>query len=596
MLHGSAPVPDCISPRAEPMHHLRRLATRCAIVLALPACSGGVAEDTTDESTSSPRDRDNDPNPEEADGGMVSGDPKPPTGVEPTPPPAATITPAAPGEVTRAARLTHTQYANTIRDLLGVEDALSDGFAPDALNGFEFSTSLDYAVDGRLAPQYQQAAETLAERVVTDDAVWSHVMPCAEATDECRDRFVTEFGLRAFRRPVTEQEHSAIAALFAQGPELVASGDDVRDGVQVVVEALLQSPYFLYRVELSNDPDSETVALSDYEIASRLSFLLLDSMPDDELFAAAADGKLSDPTEVRSQVERLLESPRATQQLVSFHEQAWQFGRYNKVSPDSTLFPDLPDDFATRLLNASQRFVADVVEAEGGVAELLTAPFAYADESWAHLYDEEVTGDLQRIDLDPAQRLGILGQVGFLASHAHAQKTDPIHRGLFVTRDLLCRSVGVPPAGASMATLPEGSPRPETTREEVTLLTSPKGCVECHALINPPGFAFEGFDAVGQSRDSENGTPVDTKTTVLLDGSDHNVSGAVELISLLATSAEVRDCYATKWLTFAHGRKLTTDELGDLSHLNSPISVRELVSQIASDSHYLTRPSTEVSQ
>lgn len=569
----------------------RYLATGWLLMWVLPACSGAVSEDVLE-------------GPDDTPGQHGSGDagatnnPTPVTPTVNTPPselpsPVAP-TPPAPGEVTRMARLTHAQYANTVADLFGIED-ITATFPPDARNGFEFSSSLDFVVDGRMAPQYQTVAETIASTVVTDDAVFAKVVPCSDETQTCRDRFIAEFGLRSFRRPLSDAEQMRLAELFDAGAELVGGSSPFRDGVQVVVEALMQSPYFLYRTELSNTTEDATVPLSNYEVASRLSYFLYDSMPDAELFAAAAAGELTNVSNVEAQVERMLQTDAATAQLVSFHEQAWHFDRYSKVSPDPAVFPDLADDLSSRLLDASRAFVTDVIESGGGVSELLTAPFAYADTELGRLYGIDVEGQLQRIELDSGSRLGLLSQPGFLASHAHARKTDPIHRGLFVTRDLLCRSIGAPPAGASMATLPEGSPTPKTTREEVTLLTAPSGCVECHRLINPPGFAFEGFDAVGQIRDEEDGTPVDTATTILLDGVELEVSGAVELVQHLAESGEVHACYADKWLTFAHGRTLERDEIEDPDRFRGPMSTRELVTLIATDAPFLTRPTTQVS-
>lgn len=562
------------------------LATGWLLMWVVPACSGAVSPEALNDERGNSGGED----------ATSTSSPAPSTPHPANDNPAAPTPPSpAPGEVTRLARLTHTQYANTISDLFGIEN-MADAFPPDALNGFEFRSSVDFVIDTRLAPQYQQAAETIAARVVADAAVFERVVTCDDESTACRDRFVAEFGLRAFRRPLTSGEQSQLVTLFDAGSDLVGSSNAFHDGVQVVVEAALQSPHFLYRTELSNATDRATVPLDDFEVASRLSYFLYDSMPDTELFAAASAGELSTVAEVRAQVERMLKTEAATKQLVTFHEQAWHFDRYTRVAPDPSVFPGLPSDLSTRLGEASRRFVREVITSRGGLRELLTAPYAYADAAIGRLYDVEVEGELARIELDPKARLGLLSQVGFLVSHAHSQKTDPIHRGLFVTRDLLCRPIGEPPAGASMAKLPEGSPKPKTTREEVTLLTSPSGCVECHRIINPPGFAFEGFDAVGKVRTEEGGTAVDTQTTMYIDGADHEVSNAVDLIHLLASSTEAHTCYASKWLTFAHGRKLASHELRDQTSLQTPTSVHELVTAIATDPTFLTRPTTEVSR
>jgi hypothetical protein len=585
----------------------RHAATLILALGAFPACSGDVSPDD--------KARSNDPtnSSDQADGGITGG-----IGSNSTPPvttssgsassnvaptsgegvtPAPTTTTRKPGEVTRFARLTHAQYDNTVRELMGVTTGPSSAFAPDALNGFSFSSSTDFIVDARLAPQYRSAAETLAEQVVLDDEVYAHVVPCAEESEACRDEFIAEFGRRAFRRPLTAAQTTAFTELFDQGGDLIASGNAFGDGVQLVVEAMLQAPSFLYRTEMSTTQDDQgRVALDDYDVASRLSYFLYNSMPDAELFAAAADGQLHTVDAISTQVARMLEQPRALTQIVSFHEQAWLFNRYNNIAPDPKAFPDVPSDLSQRLLAASRAFVSDVVEEGGGVKEMLTAPYAYADDAMAPLYDVSVDGSLQRIELDPEQRLGLLGQAGFLAANAYAQKTDPIHRGLFVVRELLCRGIGSPPAGASMAELPEGSPQPKTTREEVTLLTSPDGCAPCHKLFNEVGFAFEGFDAVGQMRTAENGEPVNTAGTVLIDGAQLQISGALDLIQALAASDEAKLCYAKKWFTFAHGRNVVAADMPAIQPLAVDMSARDIAAAIVSDPSYLTRPAVEAAQ
>jgi hypothetical protein len=492
--------------------------------------------------------------------------------------------------------LTHEQYSNTVHDLFGIDERAGNAFAPDALNGFAFTNSVNFVVDGRLTPQYRNAAEALAARAVSETAIFERIVACEAPAAACRDQFIAEFGLRAFRRPLTAAETERLNALFDQGPDLVASGDAFRDGVQLVVEAALQAPQFIYRTELSNDgPQAELIALDPYEVASRLSYFIYDSMPDPELFAAAGNGDLGTSEQIADQITRMLSNPQAMAQLVQFHKQAWQFGQYLKIAPDSDLYPDAPSDLAARALAASEAYVREVIERGGGAQELLSETFAYADPALAALYGQQIDGDLQRIELDPKERRGLLTQVGFLASHAYTRKTDPIHRGLFVIRDLLCRGVGDPPPGASMKVLPADTPAPKTTREEVTLLTASEDCSVCHSFINPPGFAFEAFDAMGQSRSNENGNALDTSGTIRLDGTVQSFQGATDLVQLLAASDEAQRCYANKWLAFALGREPVGRELALVDPLARRLSVVELVTRIAADANFLTRTPNEVS-
>jgi hypothetical protein len=318
-------------------------------------------------------------------------------------------------------------------------------------------------------------------------------------------------------------------------------------------------------------------------------------MPNQELFQLAESGGLGTPEQVTAAVEALFAEARATPQIVSFHEQAWHFDRFSSISPDSATYPMAPGDFSTLAREASSLFIEEVVDSGGGFAELLTAPYAYADAALAPLYGRSVGGGFERVDLDSAERKGFLMQVGFLAANAHTIKTDPIHRGLFIVRDLLCRVVPDPPPGASTSEPPATSEPIETTRQEVELLTGQDGCDGCHQAINPPGFAFENFDAVGQLRSTENGVAVDTSGTMTLDQADVPFTGAIEMVDALAASAEARSCYVGKWLQFAYGRDLAAGDEAARTELGlAPTSVHQLVAMVATTDAFLSRKPNEV--
>ncbi len=492
---------------------------------------------------------------------------------------------------TRVVRLSHAQYASTLRDLLGVAETPEEAFAPDALNGFNFDTSNDFRVDPRLGPQYRDAAELLAERVVSDAEVFARIVTCEASDAGCSGDFIDSFGERAFRRPLTQAESARFQALFSEGPSLGDSGDAFKDGVQLVVEAMLQAPQFLYRSEVSRGQVQDgRAALDDWEVASRLSYFIYDSMPDEALFARARQGQLHTPAEVASEVARMLDDERASRKFVSFHEQVWQFGRYAKISPDVQTFPDLPSDLVDRLRGASSRFVQSVIDDGGGLRELLTAPYAFADSGLAPLYEANASGDaLTRIDFPNGERKGFMMQAGFLASNAYTRKTDPIHRGLFILRDVLCRIIPDPPPGAQMTPPPETDEPIETTREEISLLTGQLYCPTCHSQINEPGFAFEGFDAIGQVRERENGVEVDTTGSINLDGAKVEFDGAGQLVEALADSEEARNCYTGRWLEFVYGRSLADGDEALRERLASePRSVQEIVTTLATSPEFLS--------
>lgn len=486
--------------------------------------------------------------------------------------------------VTRVARLTHAQYDSTVSALLGLTDKVASSFAPDASEGYAFDNGINLRVDGRLGPQYRAAAEELAEKVAADGGFVARFVSCAEGSAGCSDQLIAELGKRAFRRPLTDAEKTRFAALFARGAELVGSGNAFRDGVRMVVEALLQSPQFLYRTELSDKRGSDgLIQLNGWEMASRLSYFLWGSMPDAALFEAAEQNKLASAADISAAAQRLLEDPKARASVVSFHAQSLRFARFQKVAPDPNAYPDAPSGMAQKVREGAELFIKDVVfDQGGGLTELLSAPYAYADSSLAAVYGKSVSGTgFQKLMFGPGERAGYLMQAGFLASNAYAIRTDPIHRGLFVQRDLLCRTIPDPPPGASMTPLPPTSETIKTTRQQIEVLTSPPSCNACHTLINAPGFAFESFDAIGAVRQLDNEAPIDTSGVTTIDGQPVSFSSAVELVQALSQSAEARACYVGKWMEYAYGRsKTSADEVTQKQLAEAPQSTLALVAQV----------------
>ncbi|MEY2936346.1 MAG: hypothetical protein RL033_7095 [Pseudomonadota bacterium] len=481
---------------------------------------------------------------------------------------------AAVPATTQLARLSHAQYRRTVQDLLGFAEAPEIGLAPDALVGLGFDTGSTLRVDARLGPQYRAQAESLARLAVTDAVSWATIVPCSAHAPGCREQFLQSFSERAFRRPLSAEDLSALTVRFDAAASLYESGDTFRDGVRWTVESLLQAPEFLYRVETSSPSGS----LDDYELAVRLSYFLFDSLPDEPSFAAARAGALRTDAQIEQLTRRMLGEPRVLQKLVAFHEQAWQFGRFAGISPDLTSYPRVPRAFVWRVRRATALFVRDVLQHGGGLEELLTAQYAYADAGLAPLYGASVPAAapdggpmlergarFERVPLDPAQRSGLLMQVGHLAANAYAKATDPIHRGLFVIRNLLCREVPDPPPGATTTPPPPATRPIVTTRDEVALVTGQSFCPTCHVEINAPGFAFEGFDAVGQLRREDNGVAVDTSGEMVLDGETVQFDGPVQLMNAIARSHEAHRCYTRRWMELAYGRPLAASDESTLA-------------------------------
>jgi len=490
---------------------------------------------------------------------------------------------------------------------LGIRESLDLTFAPDALNGFGFDTSNALRVDPRLGPQYRGMAETLAERAVSDGAIFARIVPCDPKAPGCREQFLRSLGERAFRGPFSAEDLTSFRDLFEAAATLSPSGDAFRDGVRLTLEAMLQAPEFLYRTESSVRIDADgNMRLDDFEVASRLSYFLYDSMPDDDLFALARAGQLHTPDQVEAAARHMLQKPRVLEKLVAFHDQVWQFGRYARISPDSATYPNVPKNFVHRVRQATTLFVRDILQSGGGLAELLTAPYAYADAGLRPLYGApspaasatETAGGFARLGFEHGERKGLLMQVGYLASNAYSIRTDPIHRGLFVIRNLLCRDIPDPPPGATSTPPPPTDQPIVTTRDEVSLVTGQSFCPACHSEINPPGFAFEGFDAIGQQRTTENGAAVDTAATMVLDGQRVSFDGAAELVERLAHSKEAHRCYSRRWLEFAYGRPLAESDRATWDAIAADsLPIADIIVAIVRSSEFLSpAPSVPVTQ
>lgn len=476
----------------------------------------------------------------------------------------------------RVLRLGYAEYDRTLSDLLHLDVNVSSLFPaePPGLGAYEDASQR--AVNERLLVEYSRAAEELAERLVTTPDAFAASVGCAEATNECRDSFIDRFGLRAYRRPLTDAERLRLVTLFDQGAELVASGDALRDGVQLVVEAVLQSPKFLYRIEegrgaANAEPGAVGVRLTDYEVASRLSYLLWGTLPDDELLAAAAAGELSTPEGIELHARRLAEDPRISVRVLDFHERWMQLNDLRSVEKDNAVFPGFTPELVDAMRAETRRFVEAVtLEENGAVLDLLTAPFSYVDADLAALYglSGSFGAELQRVDL-PAEsgRMGLLTQPAFLTGHSSSStRTSPILRGVFILDRLACQHVPPPPPGAEMEEPDEPAPDDlRTTRDFFAWKTSMPECASCHRIINPVGFGFEQFDGIGQFRTSDNDAPVDSSGSLQIGDHTIDFDGARDLILGLSELGQVRACYATHWLTYFYGRSETEADLRTLA-------------------------------
>lgn len=505
-----------------------------------------------------------------------------------------------PAVSTRYRRLTHEEWENSVMDLFGFAEptGASSGFRNDPRQGgFYFDgNGGSLKVDQALWGAYQKAALEVAARVAADTAILNRIAPAAANDTERARGFIESFGRRVHRRPLTAEQTAKYLELHALGVTSYEDSSGFAAGARLVIEALLQSPFFLYRVEDSQDVVDGTIPLDAYERASRLSYFLTGSMPDDALLAAAENGSLDDASGIRVQAERLLDSPRAKVVVERYFEGVLDVERYKRIAPSTTFFPNAPYDLKAFAKEETRLFVSEEIFAKGGgFTELLTSTATYANSHLGTIYGvTQILGDtFQRVELDASQRRGVLTQVGFLASHATSVDPDPIHRGVFLAKRISCFDIAAPPD----AVPPLPDPADLSNRELVEQHTqNPEStCANCHStVINPYGFAFEHYDATGAFRTEDRGHVVDSKTSPFIDGEPTEVKDALDLATRLAGSKTVHECFVGHLVEFALGRDLAPEdeflkrEFGQ-SSLAGELSLRGLLLEVASSRSFLDR-------
>jgi hypothetical protein len=324
---------------------------------------------------------------------------------------------------------------------------------------------------------------------------------------------------------------------------------------------VLQSPHFVYRVELGEAMNG-VLYLTPHELASRLSYALWNTMPDDALFKAADDRSLVKADVLAAQATRMLDDERAKPMLADFHEKLFHLDHVDGIKKDTAVFPEWTDDMAKMMRHESELFVMDVVSTQNkGLTELLTADYTFANDKLAAIYGvaEKPGTELKKVKLDPAQRAGLLTQTAFLASHASARQHDPIHRGVMINLQIICADLPPPPMNVPPLPAPVAG---ETMRERVTRHTGVGTCGgACHGTkINPAGFAFEHYDALGKWRTTDNGKPVNARDKYPFKDGTFEYDGAVAFAKVLAARPQVHSCYTGNLLEFTLGRRRAAND------------------------------------
>ncbi|MBC8132651.1 MAG: DUF1592 domain-containing protein [Deltaproteobacteria bacterium] len=501
-------------------------------------------------------------------------------------------------------RLTYRELDHTLRDLLGDTTSVTESWPPDTETNTKFEAPTDFSES--IVTRVEESAISVADRALADNRLTPQI-PCTNpaagtAETTCARDFVTRFGRKAYRRPLSAPEIADLMTVFTYARSATI-GYDFRTSITQVVKAMLQSPNFLYHWELGPTKpvrQGTLVSLTPHQVASRLSYLLWESMPDEALLAAADAGMLSTPEQVAAQATRLLAAAnkvRAADAMYSFHKQWLVYPNLDSVakSPSYTAFTDA---FRAALQPEITAFVSSVLlDGDGTLKTLFTAPYAFVNEATAPAYGVTAAGPaLRRVELDPTQRAGILTQAAFLTTTGSPSTSDPIRRGLIILERALCGHADSPPPNFVIPDVPPKGGNIVTTRQQYAAHdTMP--CAFCHKDFDPLGFAFENYDAIGSFRTTEGGQPVDATGSgaTPVSKTPFMFSNAVGLANFLATNEEVRTCVARQWFRYFSGRMEVQADTGSIQQVvkqanaNVNFSIRDMLVGIAKSTSFRYR-------
>jgi hypothetical protein len=511
---------------------------------------------------------------------------------------AQTCTPSIPSAPLR--RLSYAEYQATMKDLFGSLNLLAPNISHDpASHGFENQAKL-LNPSPMLVEQYANAAIDVGLKLST--TLTSPILPCTPKTaaeeKSCGAQFVETFGARVLRRPLTAAEKTDYETYFESERAL----SNFAGAVQLTTEVLLQSPQFLYRVELG-DPatvEMDRIKLTPYEVATRLSYLLSGTAPDATLLDKAQQNMLDTPAARETEARRLLADPHATSMFVEFHREWLDFDKLSNEPKDPKTFPQYTPELTAAIREESDRFVALIMgsQGDGTLKSFLTSTKTEVNAPLGKLYG--VTGPATgwgAVDLSSTERAGFLTRSNFLASRAHQLAGSPPLRANYILQRLLCMTVPPPPGNADLS---EPASKPgagaKTNRQLFEERLTPATCHACHSTFMALGYALENYDAIGQYRTTDNGQPVDATGHFAMGDVDWQLNGAIDLSTKLADSAVAQDCLANNWLEYALGRDLETGDQCRAAKLNVALAdakgdIREmLVALIKSDEFVYRNP------
>lgn len=482
--------------------------------------------------------------------GACSGDPQPPpqeTNVGPRPPMPDTAA------QTGAQRLTVAQYGNSIRDIFGKDINVPTAIEVDAsLDGFVAIGASVSTISPGGVEKYEKAAFAIAQQITADathKAIALKCTPTGPSDAVCAKETVTRLGRQLYRRPLADTEITRLTNIFLQASAALGGFDK---GLEYAIAAMLQSPHFLYRPQIGeNDPaHAGQLRYTSLEMASRLSFFLWNSTPDEELLAAAEKGDLVTDGGLAAQVERMLESPRAHDGLRAFVTDWLKLRELDNLNKDPTVFtyfsPELGPAAREETLRLFEHIVFDL---DTDFRDIMTTRKTFVNAKLASMYMMLAPSDdgFSLVEFpEDSPRVGLLGHASILALHSHPRSTSSTLRGKFVRESLLCDVIPPPPANVNTG-LPDASPTARTLRERMQPHLQDPVCKSCHVFLDPIGLGLENFDSIGRYRTKELDAIIDASGD--LDGVTYK--DARSLGKVIHDSNKFAPCMVRKLFSYA---------------------------------------------
>jgi uncharacterized protein DUF1592/uncharacterized protein DUF1588/uncharacterized protein DUF1595/uncharacterized protein DUF1585/uncharacterized protein DUF1587 len=485
-------------------------------------------------------------------------------------------------------RLTSREYLNTVRDLLNDTTLALDDVPgeSDDLSNNAFPFRQPTAIGTLDALNLRGAAEALAKNMATK---LSTILPCtpanASAEAGCATMFITTFGAKAYRRPLTTAETTSLNALYQNARTTLAL--DFNGAIDLLLEAMLQAPGFIYHWEM--DPgaaikEGAVVQLGNYQVANRLSYFLWGSMPDTMLFTAAAAGQLSTADGIQTQVQRMLLDSKAQNMVADFIEDWLDVNVLASRPKDPMLYAMWNQDLASAMEAEFRTFGSTTVLGTGLFSELLTGTKSSVNQALATVYGVSgVTGTTPRaVTLDATQRAGILTLAGFLTVTGASDGSSPVRRGHAIYTRLLCGVLPDPPANVP----PPMPPTPGLTTRQRFEMHDMNPCTgACHAAMDPIGYGFEHYDGIGAYRTTDQSLPVDSRGTIRMDGQMYEFADAPALAKLLAASPTAQACFARQMTRYALNRWDTPADAASIQSaattFQASANIRDLIAGVA---------------